>query len=397
MNIPIYNHQTTSLSEIDLRMVRSIPSGGNWKNIPLDIPSKRVEGIRLSGGRTTYYGRLRWDFPAYTIATYFNRPGNGCNIHPDDLSAKYPQHRLISFREAARVQSFPDNFRFLGSKSSMFKQIGNAVPPLLAYSIAKALLGSTVVDLFCGCGGLSKGFELAGYHVLAGLEIEKHALATWTHNHVGAPVLGDINNKDIKDRLIAIVRNSLGGRNLDVLAGGPPCQGFSTAGWRETTDPRNKLWLNYLEILNKLNPKYFLIENVPGLLSVQKNGLLIIDNMRTEFSKLGYFLNYRALKAEDYGVPQLRRRVFIIGNRSDIKPFEFPDVSISTPFTVRDAISNLPRIGVNDGVDELVVTNYQTQSKYQEWLIGKCNVESLLSSKPRQPLPKKQLELFGNL
>lgn len=396
MNIPIYNHQTTSLSEIDLRMVRSIPSGGNWKNIPLDIPSKRVEGIRLSGGRTTYYGRLRWDFPAYTIATYFNRPGNGCNIHPDDLSAKYPQHRLISFREAARVQSFPDNFRFLGSKSSMFKQIGNAVPPLLAYSIAKALLGSTVVDLFCGCGGLSKGFELAGYHVLAGLEIEKHALATWTHNHVGAPVLGDINNKDIKDRLIAIVRNSLGGRNLDVLAGGPPCQGFSTAGWRETTDPRNKLWLNYLEILNKLNPKYFLIENVPGLLSVQKNGLLIIDNMRTEFSKLGYFLNYRALKAEDYGVPQLRRRVFIIGNRSDIKPFEFPDVSISTPFTVRDAISNLPRIGVNDGVDELVITNYQTQSKYQEWLIGECNVESLLSSKPRQPLPKKQLELFGN-
>ena len=396
MNIPIYNHQTTSLSEIDLRMVRAIPSGGNWKNIPLDIPSKRVEGIRLSGGRTTYYGRLRWDFPAYTIATYFNRPGNGCNIHPDDLSAKYPQHRLISFREAARVQSFPDNFRFLGSKSSMFKQIGNAVPPLLAYSIAKALLGTTVVDLFCGCGGLSKGFELAGYHVLAGLEIEKHALATWTHNHVGAPVLGDINNKDIKDRLIAIVRNSLGGRNLDVLAGGPPCQGFSTAGWRETTDPRNKLWLNYLEILNKLSPKYFLIENVPGLLSVQKNGLLIIDNMRTEFSKLGYFLNYRALKAEDYGVPQLRRRVFIIGNRSDVKPFEFPDVSISTPFTVRDAISNLPRIGVNDGVDELVVTNYQTQSKYQEWLIGERNVESLLSSKPQQPLPKKQLELFGN-
>ena len=118
--------------------------------------------------------------------------------------------------------------------------------------------------------------------------------------------------------------------------------------------------------------------------------------MRTEFSKLGYFLNYRALKAEDYGVPQLRRRVFIIGNRSDIKPFEFPDVSISQPFTVRDAISNLPRIGVNDGVDELVITNYQTQSKYQEWLIGECNVESLLSSKPRQPLPKKQLELFGN-
>ena len=93
-----------------MRMVVAIPSGGNWKNIPLDVPSKRVEGIRLSGGRTTYYGRLRWDYPAYTIATYFNRPGNGCNIHPDDASANIPQHRLISFREAARIQSFPDNF-----------------------------------------------------------------------------------------------------------------------------------------------------------------------------------------------------------------------------------------------------------------------------------------------
>ena len=140
MKIALYNHQTSSLSDIDLRMVKAIPTGGNWKNIPLDIPSKRVEGIRATGGRTTYYGRLRWDYPAYTIATYFNRPGNGCNIHPNDSNSPNPQHRLLSFREAARIQSFPDDFRFHGSKTSMYKQIGNAVPPLFSKLIAETIL-----------------------------------------------------------------------------------------------------------------------------------------------------------------------------------------------------------------------------------------------------------------
>ncbi len=393
-NISIFNHQTTSLSEIDMRMVVAIPSGGNWKNIPLDIPSKRVESIRLSGGRTTYYGRLRWDYPAYTIATYFNRPGNGCNIHPDDNSSMQPQHRLISFREAARIQSFPDSFRFLGSKTSMFKQIGNAVPPLLAYAIARALGASTIVDLFCGCGGLSKGFELAKYDVIAGLELDKHALATWAANHTGTPILGDINKSDVKESLIKTVRESLGKKNLDVLAGGPPCQGFSTAGWRETSDPRNQLWLNYLEILNELNPKYFLIENVPGILTMKKNGVLVIESMMKQFAKLGYTLYYKALKAEEYGVPQLRRRVFIIGARSDMKPFVFPEPAIASPFTVKDAISNLPRLGVNDGLEELLLEEYKTHSKYQEWLIGMCNVESLLKSKDKPKKKKEQLELI---
>lgn len=393
-NIPIYNHQTTSLSEIDMRMVVAIPSGGNWKNIPLDIPSKRLERIRNSGGRTTYYGRLRWDAPAYTIATYFNRPGNGCNIHPDDASAENPQHRLISFREAARLQSFPDRFKFLGSKSSMFKQIGNAVPPLLAYAIAKALGKSTIVDLFCGCGGLSKGFELAGYDVIAGLEIDKHALTTWSQNHAGTPILGDINKFETKRLLIDTVKNFLGKKNLDVLAGGPPCQGFSTAGWRETADPRNQLWLNYLEILKELNPKYFLIENVPGILSMKKNGVLVLQSMMKEFAKCGYTLFYKALKAEEYGVPQLRRRVFIIGARHDMKPFEFPEQARLAPFTVKDAISNLPRLGVNDGVEELVVKDYKTYSKYQDWLLGACDVEDLLQSKDKPEKKKGQIVLL---
>ena len=122
----LYNHVCAKLSELDLEMVRSIPQGGNWQNIPLSVArkSERVMKIRKNGGRTTYYGRLNPNLPSYTVNTYFNRPGNGTFIHPH-------QARLISFREAARLQSFPDSYRFFGSNTSIYKQIGNAVPPLL--------------------------------------------------------------------------------------------------------------------------------------------------------------------------------------------------------------------------------------------------------------------------
>ena len=104
----IPNHKAAKLSELDMMIVNSVPPGGNWKNIPLDVPSKRIEQIRDSyaqgkGSRSTYYGRLLPDMPAYTINTYFNRPGNGCHIH-------YEQDRVLSQREAARLQSFPDDF-----------------------------------------------------------------------------------------------------------------------------------------------------------------------------------------------------------------------------------------------------------------------------------------------
>ena len=107
----IPNHMTARLSLLDMRMVNSVPPGGNWKNIPVEIPSKRLEQIRESfrrgeGSRSTYYGRLRPDQPSYTISTYFSRPGNGCHIH-------YEQDRVLSQREAARLQSFPDSFSFL--------------------------------------------------------------------------------------------------------------------------------------------------------------------------------------------------------------------------------------------------------------------------------------------
>ena len=136
----INSHAAPSLSSLDVLVCESVPPGGNWKDIPESVPSKRLQTIRESftrgeGSRSTYYGRLDPGKPSYTINTYFTRPGNGCHIHYD-MSGH--QHRTISYREAARFQSFPDSFRFEGSKTSIATQIGNAVPPLLGFTNRQA-------------------------------------------------------------------------------------------------------------------------------------------------------------------------------------------------------------------------------------------------------------------
>src|ERR1019366_7782858 len=119
MEARIPNHYSAKLSKLDLEVAVAVPPGGNWKNIPVHVPSQRLEQIRVSfaageGSRSTYYGRLRPDAPSYTISTYFSRPGNGCHLHYDD-----GQDRVLSQREAARLQSFPDSFVFQGSKNSI--------------------------------------------------------------------------------------------------------------------------------------------------------------------------------------------------------------------------------------------------------------------------------------
>ena len=358
-----------------MQMVISIPAGGNWQDIPEEIPSKRLEQIRASGGRTTYYGRLRWDRPSYTVTTYFNRPGNGCYIHPDDKYSNNPQHRLLSFREAARLQSFPDSFRFFGPKTSMYKQIGNAVPPLLAFAFAKQFKITKALDLFCGCGGLSYGFELAGVDVVAGVDIEKHFIETWRHNHSGTPILGDITKDEVKEKIYEC------SKDVDIIIGGPPCQGFSTAGWRSEDDARNSLWKHYLEIVKTVQPKYFLIENVVGLLTTSQKGSSVLDLMRKEFSDIDYEFEFQKMHAEEFGVPQLRRRVFIIGTHKNVTDkISFPKPFVKSPVTVSETIKTLPVLTANDGNDELVLENHSPNSVFEEWLIGRLDIKNLLVS-----------------
>jgi site-specific DNA-cytosine methylase len=131
----VLNHTTFKLSDLDLEMIRPIPQGGSWKDIPQETvqKSKRLVRITKTGGRTTLYGRIDYEKPSYTITTYFNRPGNGTYVHPI-------HQRVLSVREAARFQCFPDDYLFCGNKSDLLKQVGNAVPPIMAKAIAKKLV-----------------------------------------------------------------------------------------------------------------------------------------------------------------------------------------------------------------------------------------------------------------
>ncbi len=373
----LYNHICAPLSELDMQMVQSVPEGGNWKDIPPSIVQKsaRLTQIHKSGGRTTYYGRLKNNLPSYTINTYFNRPGNGTFIHPE-------QNRLISLREAARLQSFPDQFRFLGSLSSRYKQIGNAVPPLLAYAVASILKPGLVVDLFSGAGGLSEGFHQAGNEIILASDCNSNMCKTFAYNHPNSAVIQtDLHHNKHASLLLEAIENTLSGRTLNSLIGGPPCQGFSTAGNRNTCDSRNNLVFRMLDFVRVLMPDNVVIENVPGLKWIQHGQILEIILKTLE--EVGYSLCTLHLRAEEYGVPQRRRRIFIIGSRYTsieelptryfapiIRGSKKTDViqssdNLPSPVNVWEAISDLPQIssgGGNDSVEydlSWIKTNYQ--------------------------------------
>jgi DNA (cytosine-5)-methyltransferase 1 len=393
----LYNHETASLSKLDLDIIKSVPPGGNWRDIPNEIvaKSKRLQQIRESGGRTTYYARMLWDKPSYTINTYFNRPGNGCFIHPS-------QDRLISQREAARLQSFPDGFRFYGTKQSRFKQIGNAVPPLLAYSIARKLRVGSCIDLFAGAGGLALGFKMAGFRCVLAVDIDKNMCETLEKNNVAEIILQrDLSNKNTLNEVVEIVQNKLKGRQLDIILAGPPCQGFSTAGNWNPSDPRNNLYMPVLDIAEKLSPKYILIENVPGIRFLRKGEIL--KKIEISLYKMGYVVNTQLLKAEEYGVPQKRRRVFIFGHlkgedpitlfdpmfadSNDAKFYSHGDLALLPDYiTVREAISDLPPIEVGGGAEIMEYDNSWINSDYQRWARGQIDFDEFYKKRVRSVL-----------
>lgn len=336
------NHTAAALSELDLRMIRSVPPGGNWKDIPTSIPSRRLAQIRESykngeGSRSTYYGRLHWERPAYTISTYFNRPGNGCYVHPS-------ADRLITVREAARFQSFPDWYHFYGTRTSIYKQVGNAVPPLLAFVLARSLGVKDFIDLFCGTGGLSLGFEEAGAVPIIAADIDAEFCETYLRNREPDPPLvvrEDLSSERSKDKVVALV-SELGG-DPDAVIGGPPCQGFSHAGnARSPSDPRNLLVFHFLELVRRLKPRIVLMENVPGILSL-RDGRVLGEILR-RFAEIGYPAKVYFLRAEAFGVPQRRKRVFIVGSNEG-SDYALPAGSSEEEgvFTVADAISDLPQ------------------------------------------------------
>lgn len=392
----IHNHYSAKLSELDLEMIRHIPPGGNWKNIPKNIPSKRLQNIRRSykngkGSRSTYYGRLKGNKPSYTINTYFNRPGNGCFIHYDKQ-----QSRLISQREAARLQGFPDNFRFLGSKSQINKQIGNAVPPVLAHQIAIHLekKPGVFVDLFCGAGGLSLGFKWAGWKPLVANDIEPNFTETYSENMHHDIVCGDIRSSEVSEKIIKKTREKLKENKNSpfYILGGPPCQGFSTAGKRRSLqDERNYLFKNYKDIVEALKPDGFVFENVMGLTNMEKGK--VFNEIKKTLESITKNLSVWKLSAEEHGVPQKRKRLFLVGKRTVKSPMSPPKKicysskshnnhlfdKLSPPISVKEALSDLPPLkNGEDGSYKNYI--YPPQNSYQQLMRRIIDVEEFLTT-----------------
>lgn len=193
-----------------------------------------------------------------------------------------------------------------------------------------------VLDLFCGAGGLSYGFERAGYKILLGIDNDAKALETFRANHNGAKsICGDITEITYKDDILPMID----GATIDVIIGGPPCQGFSLSGPRNFNDPRNKLYLSYIRLVEEIRPRAFVIENVPGLVGLF-NGE-VKDNIISIFTEMGYNVDYRILCAADYGVPQNRKRVVFVGTRQGENRFEYPTPHDSV-VTCEMALADLP-------------------------------------------------------
>ena len=170
----------------------------------------------------------------------------------------------------------------------------------------------TVVDLFCGCGGMSQGLKQAGLEILAGVDVWDKAIENYRKNHTHPAFCEDL-TKFPPEKLAEKI-----GPRVDVIVGGPPCQGFSLAGRRDTKDPRNSLFMEYVKYLNYFNPKMFIMENVIGILSMKTaSGERVIDIITSYFDPK-YNWVVTKLYASDFGVPQNRRRVIIFGVRKDL-------------------------------------------------------------------------------
>ena len=235
------------------------------------------------------------------------------------------------------------------------------------------------IDLFAGAGGLSLGFEQAGFDIAAAVEIDPIHAAIHEFNFPRTTTIC----KSVIDTSGAEIRQlaKLDRRDIDVVCGGAPCQGFSLMGKRALDDPRNSLVFHFLRIVTELQPKYFVLENVKGL-TIGKHQQLLQEIVET-FAKIGYkvLLPYRVLNAADFGVPQDRRRLFLIGARAGETLPIYPELGDRT--TVWEAIGDLPDA---DKFPELM---------YRDWVTAKYSVGSNYAKKMRGLL--KDREDYGYL
>lgn len=199
-----------------------------------------------------------------------------------------------------------------------------------------------IVDLFAGVGGLSYGFsKLDGFEIILANEIEPDISKAYSLNHPGVNMI----NCDINDLTEDVIREAIGDNVIDVVVGGPPCQSYSTLGKRQMDDRAN-LFMQYKRVLSIIKPRAFVFENVTGILSMDKGNLF--KNIQREFEELGYELKHKVLNAVDYGVPQQRERVILVGflNGNNYEyPMPMHGDNLIPHVTLKDAIGDLPVIG----------------------------------------------------
>lgn len=229
------------------------------------------------------------------------------------------------------------------------------------------------IDLFAGAGGLSRGFRDAGFQVIQAIERDSRAYATYTANHPDTDTIcADI--RDL-DPVCCLQRIGLNPGDIAIVVGGPPCQGFSESNRRTRTiaNPQNHLHRQFLRFVEHVTPEWVVLENVAGLRTMGKG--LALNDIIDSLMALGYNADYRILNAATHGVPQIRKRLFVIANRLDLPIPTVPEIDPPTritPVTVRDAISDLPFLPNGASVDILAYrtnaqSGFQTRMRH-----GRC-------------------------
>ena len=213
----------------------------------------------------------------------------------------------------------------------------------------------TAISLFSGAGGLDMGFERAGFRTIWANDFESDACKTHENWSTAKVVCGDIAKVDENDI-----------PDADVMLGGFPCQGFSLSGPRKIDDSRNVLYKHYVRIVKAKKPLMFVGENVKGLLTMG-NGT-IIEAIIEDFSQCGYDVYYKLLNAKDYGVPEDRERVIIVGFRKDlnIKSFEYP-APRGYIVTMREALKNIPEPTPDEVCDAPYSSRYMSRNRKRGW------------------------------
>lgn len=230
-----------------------------------------------------------------------------------------------------------------------------------------------VLDLFCGAGGMSLGFEMAGYRI--GLGVEKEELPFQTHclNFGGRCHPGDI--RDVDDPEDFVRKHGIG--RVDVVIGGPPCQGFSRVGRGKIRslrkdpayihDPRNQFYTQFVRFVEAIKPSHFVMENVPDLqhyLDEEDGEELLLEKALRRFRGLGYTVDWQVLESHHYGVPQTRKRLFIVGVPAG-QQVPWPEKTHKKAVTVWQALSDLPIVSHGHRQDEMPYKRRRSMTKYQ--------------------------------